>query len=803
MSSATRYRKAAPHQNRQHAHGGDCCSAKAEAALALEPKTHGHAGGACGQDHGKQAPQPGAACSHDHGDSHDHAHDHDHKHAAGCSHGHGHAAPARVQLGQGRGAMRSRLQIQAMDCPTEAKLIEKALAGMDGVVALEFNFIERVLLLRHDLPQLDEVKRAIAKVGMQAMELEADAKMLAPQGHGRRANLLLLVSGLSAAAAEAAAWSLGDGKPVVAALALASILLGGIPTLKKGWIALSTRTLNIHFLMSVAVIGAMLIGQWPEAAMVLFLFAIAERLEAMSLAKAGEAVRALMALAPETAWVAAAGGWRETAAAEVAVGSRVRVRPGERVPLDGRIADGHSSFNEASITGESLPVDKGPRDAVFAGSINGAGVVEIETTASASGSVLARIIATVRDAQASKAPTQRFIDRFAAVYTPVVLVLAALFAVAAPLSGLQPWHQAIYSALVMLVIACPCALVIATPVTVVSALASAARHGLLVKGGAPLEMAARIDTVCLDKTGTLTQGEPRVTRVTALAGQDEDTVLAWAAALDGHSTHPLARAVLDAAAARGVSAPAASQVSELIGRGVSGWVAERHLQLGSRRLADEQGAMTPLLEQTLQALDAAGEGALVLLDGGQALGVLAVADQARPEAAATLARLKRMGVETVMLSGDSPQVAQAVARQTGIGAAYGGLLPQDKLRHIERLQQGGKVAMVGDGVNDAPALARADLGIAMGAAGSDSALETAGVALMDDKLSRLADLIAHARRTARVLKANIAVALGIKLLFFGLALAGVASLWMAVFADVGTSLIVIANGLRLARRVQA
>ncbi|OHX15013.1 cadmium-translocating P-type ATPase [Chromobacterium sphagni] len=746
---------------------------------------HGHA---CGGGHGEDR----------HGHAHDHRHDH--AHAASCS---GSALPGRVKLGQGAGAHHSRLQIQAMDCPTEARLIEKALSGIDGVVALEFNFIERVLLLQHDLPHLDEVKRAIAKVGMQAVELTGGEQAAAPVVASRRANLLLVLSGLTAAAAEGAAWSLGDGQPLVAGLALASILLGGIPTLKKGWIALSSRTLNIHFLMSVAVMGAMLIGQWPEAAMVLFLFSIAERLEAMSLSRAGEAVRALMALAPETAWVASGDGWREVAAAEVAVGSRIRVRPGERVPLDGSIVSGHSSFDEAPITGESLPKDKGPRDTVFAGSINGAGVVEVETGAAASGSVLSRIIATVRDAQASKAPTQRFIDRFAAGYTPVVLALAILFALLAPTLGFMLWHQAIYSALVMLVIACPCALVIATPVTVVSALASAAHHGLLVKGGAPLEMAASIDTVCLDKTGTLTLGQPSLTRVMPLAGNDENTVLAWAAALDSHSTHPLARAVLDAAAQRGIRAPESREVSELIGRGVSGKVAGRHLQLGSRRLADEQGALSPLLEQTLQALEVAGEGALVLLEGDQALGVLAVADKVRPEAAATITRLNAMGVGTVMLSGDSPQVAQAVARLTGVGAAHGGLLPQDKLRHIERLQQSGKVAMVGDGVNDAPALARADLGIAMGAAGSDSALETAGVALMDDKLSRLADLISHARRAARVLKANIAIALGIKLLFFVLAMLGIASLWMAVFADVGTSLIVIGNGLRLAGKVKA
>nr|WP_233158656.1 heavy metal translocating P-type ATPase [Chromobacterium sp. ASV5] len=783
MSSFKQYRRAA-HGKAGHSHqaSGGSCDAVAEMSV---QRQHAH-------DH-----------DHDHGNSRDQARQGERSASVcACSH-EAAAAPRQVTLGAG-GQRQSRLQIQAMDCPTEARLIEKALAGVAGVAALEFNFIERVLLLRHDLDDLSPVKAAIAKVGMRAEELTEGEAAGTPTGPSRRANWLLALSGVAAAASEGAGWlGGGDQGYAVAVLALASILLGGLPTLKKGWIALSTRTLNIHFLMSVAVIGAALIGQWPEAAMVLFLFAIAERLEAMSLARAGEAVRALMALAPETAWVAMGEGWQERPVAEVAQGSRVRVRAGERVPLDGRIVSGHSSFNEAPITGESLPLDKSPGDVVFAGSINGNGVVELETTALASGSVLSRIIATVRDAQASKAPTQRFIDRFAAVYTPIVLLLAAVFAVGAPLLGLLPWHQAVYSALVMLVIACPCALVIATPVTVVSALAAAARHGVLVKGGAPLEMAAAVDTICLDKTGTLTLGEPAVTRILAWRGFGELDVLQAAAALDAHSTHPLARAVLAEAQARGLAWPEAEQVQELPGRGVTGRVDGRDLQLGSRRLAEEQGALSAEQAAQLDALSAAGKGALLLLQGDSALGALAVADQPRPEAAAALARLQALGVRAVMLSGDSPQVAAAVARQTGVSEAHGGLLPEDKLARIVALQEKGVVAMVGDGVNDAPALARADLGIAMGAAGSDSALETAGVALMDDRLDKLCDLLAHARRAARVLKANIAIALTVKLLFFALAAAGMASLWMAVFADVGTSLIVIANGLRLARKMAA
>ncbi|MDF0605065.1 heavy metal translocating P-type ATPase [Neisseriaceae bacterium TC5R-5] len=698
-----------------------------------------------------------------------------------------------------------RLHIQAMDCPTEGKLIEKVLTRVPGVMAMEFNFIERVLLLRHDQADLSALKKTLVNIGMPAVELTPDVSTVLPAAHpSRRANLLLASAGVLAFASEAVAWFSGAEQTwLMVLLAGASILAGGLPTLRKGWVALSNVTLNIYFLMSVAVLGAILIGQWPEAAMVLFLFAIAERLEAMSLAKAGEAVRALMALAPELAWVWQQGDWQAQAVAKVAVGTRVRVRPGERVPVDGVIRVGHSAFNEAPITGESLPLDKGPGSQVFAGSINGGGLVEIETTSVASGSVLARIIATVRHAQASKAPTQRFIDRFAVVYTPIVVVAALLFAILVPSLGWMPWSQAIYTALVMLVIACPCALVIATPVTLVSSLAATAKYGVLVKGGGPLEMAAKVDTICFDKTGTITQGEPQVTEVIALSELDKLQVLAWAAALDAHSTHPLAKAVLVAAAKQGVSVPEASQLSEQAGRGVQGRVAGRDLALGSSRLAKEQGAWSEELQAVLGKLEAKGQGTLVLLDGTRVLGVLAVADVMRAEAAATLTKLAQQGIATVMLSGDNPQAVQAVAAQAGIAIAYGGLLPEEKLAHILVLQQAGHtVAMVGDGVNDAPALAQADLGIAMGAAGSDSALETAGVALMEDRLAKLPGLLSHARRTIKILRVNIIVALAIKALFFALALLGLASLWMAVFADVGASLLVMVNGLRLALTVR-
>lgn len=788
---------------------GACCSITNTSVTQTVATAREHASGQHAADH-----------DHDHDHVHEHNHEHTHTHAHGgcCGHDHAsHAATSRVSLGEGGDArFLTKFQILAMDCPTESGLIEKALSKVSGVRTLEFNYIERVMVMGHDLDDVTPVVRAIRGVGMEAVELTAEqaAAMPAERKISWRQRGLFALSGVFAAGAEAVAIISGSDTSVwIALLALASIACGGLPILKKGWIALKTGSMNIHFLMSVAVIGAIAIGQWPEAAMVLFLFAVAEKLEDMSLTRAGEAVKSLMALAPETAWIQREGNWVEVPVAEVAVGTRVRVRPGERVPLDGMIVSGASHFNEAPITGESLPVSKEPNSTVFAGSINGDGVVEIQTTAAASGSVLARIITTVRDAQASKAPIQRFIDRFARFYTPTVVVAAVLVAVLLPLFGVMPLKSSVYTALVMLVIACPCALVIATPVTLVSALASSARYGMLIKGGAPLEMAAKINAIAFDKTGTLTLGEPEVTQVIVPQGSSltENRILALAAALDAHSTHPLASAVLRAAAARQALSkepseqnnPHASEIQELVGFGVQGHIEGNAYWLGSRRLAERRQVLTAAQAAELSALEAQGQGLLLLMSAEQLLGILTVADKIRPEAAQVIRRLNQQGIHTVMLSGDHQGVASAVARQIGVEEAQGELLPQDKLERITELQaRYQQVAMIGDGVNDAPALARADLGIAMGAAGSDTALETAGVALMEDRLDKLPDLFAHARRTSRVLKANIAMALGIKAVFFALAMAGVATLWMAVFADVGASLLVIANGLRMAKDIQ-
>ncbi|MDC7703543.1 heavy metal translocating P-type ATPase [Vogesella indigofera] len=722
---------------------------------------------------------------------------------AGHDHtGHDHAAHAHDETPPPANAAGARLQlaIPAMDCPTEGQLIAKVLRPLAGVNDLSFNYIERTVTLYHDGVVETEVLVALSAIGMPATRHES-ASPAATTARGQAGWQLWLAGSLAVLAEALAFGGAGDASLPVVACAVPSMLLAGRSTARKGWFALKTATLNIYFLMSLAVLGAMLLGQWPEAAMVLCLFALSEKLEARALARAGDAVKALMALRPETAWLQQDDGWQEVAVATVKVGRIVRVRPGERVPLDGEISAGHSQFNEAPITGESLPLDKGPGDAVYAGAINGGALVQLRVTAPADGSVLARIIRSVREAQAGKAPTQRFIDRFAARYTPLVVALAVLLAVALPMLGLLGWQAALYKALVLLVIACPCALVIATPVTLVSALAAAARHGMLIKGGAALEAAARIRTVALDKTGTLTSGTVAVTRVEPLAdGYDEATVLALAAALEQHSTHPLARAVCRRAAAANVAAAVLhGAVTERPGQGMLGSAGGRRLALGNRRLALAQGVAAAQLDALLAPLEAQGEGYLLLLADGALLALLHVNDTLRPQAGHTMAALQAQGLRVLMLSGDQPAVVRRVAAELKLDEAHGGLLPDDKLQRLAVAQRHGAVAMVGDGVNDAPALAQAELGIAMGAAGSDTALETAQVALMDDRLDKLPLLFAHARRSMVVLRANIVIALAIKLLFFVLALAGVATLWMAVFADVGASLLVIGNGLRLAR----
>lgn len=694
----------------------------------------------------------------------------------------------------------SSFRIEAMDCPTEQTLIQNKLGKMSGIQKLEFNLINRVLGVWHELPSTDPIRGAIGSLGMQADEIEAGADQetaLLPSP--RKPWWPLALSGVAAVTAEVIHFT--DAAPtwVVALVALVAIFSGGLTTYKKGWIALKNFNLNINALMSIAVTGAVLIGQWPEAAMVMFLFTVAELIEAKSLDRARNAIGGLMQLTPETATVQQDGQWLEVDVKNIALGTVVRVKPGERIGLDGEVVSGQSSIDQAPITGESLPVEKTVGDKVFAGTINQAGSLEYKVTAAANNSTLARIIHAVEAAQGARAPTQRFVDSFSKIYTPAVFALALAVAIIPPLFMGAVWFDWIYRSLVLLVVACPCALVISTPVSIVSGLAAAARKGILVKGGVYLEMGHKLDYLALDKTGTITHGKPVQTDYVLLDESFGEKALVISASLAGRSDHPVSQAIAIDFGRDGHLQVEAFEA--LGGRGVQGEVDGRLYHLGNHRLVHESGLCSPELEARLEVLESQGKTVVLLFDDTAPLALFAVADTVKDSSREAIAQLHALGVKTVMLTGDNPHTAKAIAAQVGIDQAQGNLLPTDKLQAIEALYaQNHRVGMVGDGINDAPALARAEIGFAMAAAGTDTAIETADVALMDDDLRKIPAFIRLSRDTAAVLKQNIGLALVIKVIFLVVTFAGMATMWMAVFADMGVSLLVVLNGLRLLRK---
>lgn len=771
-----------------------------------KPETSG-CGGCCGHAH----PVARDTAHHAHDDGHDHSHDHDH--------GHAHEAAAPVDASARAAATgRTTVRIEQMDCPTEERMIRAKLGSADGVVALDFNLLERHLTIHHTVDDVTPFLEALRAIGMDGEVLEQhDRAVAAPAertGISRR-TWLLGAGGVAAFGAEAIAWSLGDHALPVLALALTSIALAGGPTLRKGWIALRAFTFNINFLMAVAVIGALLIGKWAEAAMVIFLFAVAEAIEARALVRARDAVRALTAIAPDTAELTdGAGGWRDVAVDSVAIGARLRVRTGSRVPVDARIVSGRAALDESPVTGESLPVEKTTGDTILAGTIVTDGVVEAEATAVAADSTLARIAGAIQEAQSQRAPTQRFVDKFSSIYTPAMMVLALAVAVIGSLVTADGWLAWTYRALVLLVIACPCALVISTPVTVVSGLAAAARRGIVVKGGVYLESGRRLRALALDKTGTLTAGRPvldamvlpegarrAVSELNVTTDAAQLNALAVAAALDANTTHPIAVAIVQAAAAHGaVDAGSVADLSVLPGRGVAGTLGGVRWHLGNAALVADRGFDTSAWRTAAESLQAEGMSAVTLCDANGAVALFGVRDRERPESTEAIAALRALDVTPVMLTGDDRRAAQAIAKTVGIDNVHAEQLPADKQRVVADLAaQHGFVGMVGDGINDAPALARADIGFAMGAAGTATALEAADVAIMDDDPRKLASFIRISRRTVAVLRQNIVLALGIKAVFLALAVMGDATLWMAIFADVGASLLVVFNGLRVMR----
>ncbi len=627
-------------------------------------------------------------------------------------------------------------------------------------------------------------------------------------GIARKRRLVAVsTSGVLVATGLLTQWTAIGSDAMRVGLYLGAIITGGWFIFPKAVRAARRLAPDMNLLMTFAVLGAALIGEWSEAAMVVFLFGLAELLEAFSVNRARRAIRSLMALAPETALVKRGGVFQEVPVADVAVGEIMMVKSGVRVPLDGEVMVGASSVNQAPITGESMPVEKSLGDGVFAGTINGEGSLDVRVTKPASDSTLAKIIHLVEEAQEQKAPSQRFVDQFAKYYTPIVMVLALLVFLLPPLVGGYDWRTWFYRALVLLVIACPCALVISTPVSVVSGLTAMARRGVLIKGGALLETVGKLRAMAVDKTGTITEGRPQVMSVRSVNGMTEPEIVHVAAAINIHSDHPVARAVVDYAVATDVAFSRGAQYRSRPGRGAEAVVDDHHYFVGNHRLTHELAVCSEDTERILAEIEQLGQSVVVVGHKphddcpGEVLGVIAVGDKIRSHAAAAIRSVHAAGIKRVtMLSGDNQRTVDRIAGEVGIDEALGDLLPSDKIAHVRRmLAEYRYVGMVGDGVNDAPAMAAASIGIAMGAAGSDTAIETADIALMEDDLGKVAATIQLGRRTLHIIQFNIAFAIIIKIIFLALAIAGYATLWLAIVADTGATLVVIANALRLLR----
>jgi Cd2+/Zn2+-exporting ATPase len=692
----------------------------------------------------------------------------------------------------------SVFRIDGLCCGEEAKILERRLRPLSGIEDLSADVVGQRLHVKYDAALLSTngIVDAVAETGMRAW-LEHETPLVSPSSESRGRLVAVsagaLVTGL-------VLQFLNSPAQLSVPVFLLSVLSGGVFTGRRALNALRGRTLDINVLMLVAVAGAMTLGEWAEAATVVFLFAIAQWLEARSMDRAREAIRALMDLTPDVARIRSGNHEEHVPVDRVAIGAVIIVRPGEKIPLDGDVVSGRSDVNQSPITGESLPVDKGPGDDVFAGTINGHGALEVKVTRRRRDTTLARIIHLVETAQAQRAPSQQFIDRFARWYTPAVIVLAIGIATVPVMFGglFSVWF---YRALVLLVISCPCALVISTPVSIVSALAGAARRGVLVKGGAHLERLAGVRAIAFDKTGTLTRAALRVRAVQPLGELTESELLTLAAAVEIRSEHPIASAIVQEARDRSLAFGGVAGVRALPGLGAEGTVNGAMVACGSMRLFRDRGWLDARSERAVDVVASSGASAVLVAYEGRPVGVIAVADQERDVAADAIDLLHRQGIEhIVMVTGDHDAAARAIAARLGVDEVHAGLLPHEKVEAVGALRDRyGSVAMVGDGVNDAPALAAADVGIAMGVIGSDAALETADVALMTDELPKIAYALRLSRATVRNIHANIAISLVLKAAFLALAIAGVATLWMAVVADTGTSLIVVANAMRLLR----
>lgn len=827
---------------RNHEHGACCCGHEHG-----HERNHEHGQGECGCGHVHEHDHGECGCErnehhtehHEHGHGecgcgqaheHDHGHDHDHDHeecGCGCD---CHCGESHARESVGLEHPTFSYRVIGVDCPNCAQNVQNAVMALPSVEDARLVYATATLdVLASPHVQVTECKRevlaTVRSCGEDLALSEQELAELEAQRSWFTQNREKLLMGLSAFALVAGLVTdhAMHSEPKAVPFYVLAAIAGLVYIAPMAWAALRRRTADMNVLMSIAVLGALAIGfagdqsVFGDAAIVIFLDQVGEWLEGWSMRKTSGSVRELMDLAPSVAHVVSPEGTTvDVQTTGVEEGYTIRVLPGERVPLDGIIVRGSSSFNEAPITGESIPKDKSEGAEVFAGSLNSNAVVDIQVTADEDCTTLARIVSQVQGAQAQKAPYESFVNRFAAAYTPVVVVGALVLGVCVPLvlsiaqggfdAGL--WHDWVYRACSLLVVACPCALVISTPVSFVSALTRAAKNGVLVKGGAFFDIATHVTHVAMDKTGTLTTGSPTVTQVVCLGDSTAEEVLRVAASLEAASTHPLARAVVQEAADRGLELMEASSVSETAAQGVRGVLSQNPCAVGKASFVLDTNPSADTFAAVRQAEErVASQGATPLVVGckGEAIGVVGVADTLRPAVPYVVAALEsgRAGGHTrvvSMLTGDNQKTAEAIAKQAGIASVRSELLPEDKLTIIGDAQQvGGVVAMVGDGINDAPALAKADLGITVGAAASDTALEVADVALLSNDMKQLPSFFFLAERTMNVVRENIAFAIGVKVLVFVLVALGVAGMGAAVFADTGVALIVVLNGMRLMR----
>ncbi|GAB4234129.1 MAG: heavy metal translocating P-type ATPase [Deltaproteobacteria bacterium] len=692
-------------------------------------------------------------------------------------------------------------RIEGMDCAHESTPILAALSTLPGVGRAIPTYSDSTIAVEFD-PHAVTPERIVQSISEAGFKANVDDRTAEALSWWERYGRLTTTSVSGVALATGLILRYWGVQPIVAqSFLLLSAVSGGGYVTRRAWQALRHRQLEMNTLMAAAAVGALLIGEWPEAASAMFLFSLAQLLEARSMDRARNAIRRLLDLSPKEATVRRQDGETRLPVDRIMVGDVVVLRPGERVPVDGVVLEGTSAVNQAPITGESVPVTKTPGSPVFAGSLNGRGMLEVRAGKPASESSLARIIHLVENAQAQRARSQTFVDLFARYYTPAMIAFALALVIVPPLLYGQPFSTWLYRGLVVLVIACPCALVISTPVSIVCGLTRAAREGVLFKGGVYLEDLGRIRTFFFDKTGTLTKGKPEVVHVRSFCDVPGEELLRLAAALESRSEHPLAGAILDAAGRNGASdpLPAPAFVQAVPGMGIRGKVNEGVYLLGNPTLFDNGSGVSGPQRAAVKEWERKGATVVLMGIGKMPLGMVAIRDTVREEARAGLAELRDLGAcELTMLTGDNPETGKAIASQLPIDTVHAGLLPEDKVALIrEAVANGKKVAMVGDGINDAPALALATVGLVMGAAGTDVALEAGDVALLGDDLRKLPFAVRLGRRTLRIIRFNVAFALGTKAVFLVLATAGMATLWMGVAADMGASLLVIGNSMRL------